>query len=249
MVRRHNLIGLGVAFLAAGVVLGIIHREFIHHLFTNRADIKNRVEEEVHDPGKIEGGIESHWPSRPAAPQLAGVPNFGVVTETLYRGGQPTPGGYQSLKQFGVAMVIDFRYEQDEIEAGRQATEALGMSYVNIPWAAEDWPNNKQVAQFLGLLQTHPGTKVYAHCMSGDDRTGVMIAAYRMALQHWSPEQSLAEMHTYGFHDGWYHFWDYHLQEYVQSFPRQLTTDPDLRAVELRGKPAGAPPDPRRETN
>jgi tyrosine-protein phosphatase SIW14 len=38
------------------------------------------------------------------------------------------------------------------------------------------------------------------HCYYGEDRTGVMVATYRIAQQNWTPEQAAAEMNSFGFH-------------------------------------------------
>ncbi len=59
----------------------------------------------------------------------------------------------------------------------------------------------------------------------GADRTGVMVAAFRMATQNWTPQQALAEMKEFHFHN----FLHHHLKAYIEDFPRQLETDPALR--------------------
>jgi protein-tyrosine phosphatase len=60
------------------------------------------------------------------------------------------------------------------------------MRYVALPWRCF-WPRDEHFAQFLTLLRANPGKKVFVHCRVGDDRTGMDIAAYRMAEQGWSP--------------------------------------------------------------
>src|SRR6266849_11039552 len=40
---------------------------------------------------------------------LEGVGNFGEVTPTLYRGGQPKPAGFEGLAKMGVNIVVDVR--------------------------------------------------------------------------------------------------------------------------------------------
>jgi hypothetical protein len=49
----------------------------------------------------------AHSPSKKLA--LEGVGNFGEVTPTLYRGGQPNPVGYENLAKMGVNIVVDAR--------------------------------------------------------------------------------------------------------------------------------------------
>ena len=48
-------------------------------------------------------------------------------------------------------------------------------------------------------------TPILVHCMQGSDRTGTVIAAYRMAIQGWSKESAIKEMTEggYGFNTLW----------------------------------------------
>ncbi len=165
---------------------------------------------------------------------LAGVPNFGQVTPTLYRGGQPYPEGYVQLKELGIEVVVNFRNEPEEIETERRAVEALGLGYISIPWSGRHNPTSEQVADFLTLLRDNPRKKIFAHCHHGADRTGVMIAAYRIALQNWTPPEARAEMEAFHYH----HFWLPHLQKYVEGFPQRLAGDPRLRALQPVAPPA-----------
>ena len=157
---------------------------------------------------------------------LPGVPNFGRVTPNLYRGAQPTASGFQELQRLGIEIVVNFRNERGEIEAERRNVERLGLRYVSIPWSASHNPTSQQVADFLEALHANPKSKIFVHCHRGADRTGTMVAAYRIAEQRWTPPQAIQEMHTYHYH----HFWWPNLQRFVEDFPRLLATDPKLRA-------------------
>jgi len=142
------------------------------------------------------------------------------------RPGEPTDTGFQELRKLGVEIVVNFRNERGEIEAERRTVERLGLRYVSIPWGASHNPTSQQVADFLEVLQANPESKIFVHCHRGADRTGTMVAAYRIAEQHWAPPQAIQEMRAYHYH----HFWWPNLQRYVEDFPRLLATDPKLRA-------------------
>ena len=164
--------------------------------------------------------------AQPATKQkLAGLPNFGRVSDTLSRGAQPKDAGYAELKQQGFEIVVSFREHSDQIAAERRAVEALGMRFVSIPWPPSHSPRTAQVAEFLELLRANPGKEIFAHCQRGAERTGVMIATYRIAAEKWTPQQALDEMETFGFHG----FWFRRLKKYVRAFPAQLDSDPALK--------------------
>jgi hypothetical protein len=45
---------------------------------------------------------------------------------------------------------------------------------------------------------------VFVHCMVGRDRTGLFVAAYRIALDDLGTEKALAEMDAYGHDARWF---------------------------------------------
>ena len=106
-----------------------------------------------------------------------GVPNFGEVTPNLYRGGLLNTTGLKALAKMGVKIVVDLRANDANEE---KEARSLGLQYVAIPWHCP-WPRDEVFARFLKLLQENKGKKVFVHCRLGDDRTGMMVAAYRMA--------------------------------------------------------------------
>jgi len=169
-------------------------------------------------------GTQGSWCQ--AGKEPSSLPNFGRVTDTLYRGAQPAPDGFRVLKARGVGMVVNFRDDRREIAAERRLVESLEIKYVSIPWNARDDPSTAQVVQFLDLVRANPNTKIFVHCRRGADRTGVMIAAYRIAVEHEPATEAVSEMRQ--FHYDW--FWHPHLKRYVESLPGLLHKDPQLRA-------------------
>jgi len=166
----------------------------------------------------------------PAAAQVAkpvqqpGLPRFGTVTSHLYRGGQPENRGFAELKGLGIDLVVNLRNEPDEIARERAVVEAQGLRYASIPWRGKENPKPEQVAEFLALLRANSDKKVFVHCERGSERTGVMIACFRMSTERWTPEQALAEMAAFGFR----RFGFSHLKRFVREFPTLLMRDPIL---------------------
>jgi len=151
---------------------------------------------------------------------LEGVPNFGEVTPTLYRGGQPSAKGFGALARMGITIVVDTgRSRRDE-----SLVESLGMAYVSLPWYCP-FPRDKVFARFMEITRANPRKKIFVHCRFGDDRTGMMIAAYRMAEQHWTAKEAMQEMHQFGYR-GLHHLFCPGLGRYEKSFPQRLQNDP-----------------------
>jgi len=151
-------------------------------------------------------------------PKIEGVPNFGKVTDTLYRGAQPTNDGFANLSKLGINIVVDLRGSAGE----RGIVTKLGMKYVALPWHCFN-PKDEQFAKFLTLVRENPGQKVFVHCRLGDDRTGMEIAAYRMAEQGWSAQEARREMVAFG--ANWFHRAICpELGPYAKDFPEHFKT-------------------------
>ena len=159
--------------------------------------------------------------------KVSGIGNFGEVTPTLYRGGQPTRRGFQELAKSGVQIIVDTRGDRTKSE-GKEVRK-LGMRYVAIPWHCP-FPHDEAFARFLKLVQENRGKKIFVHCRLGDDRTGMMIAAYRMADEGWTADEAMREMQKFGFSEA-HHFICPGLASYERSFPKRLRNSPAFKHV------------------
>jgi tyrosine-protein phosphatase SIW14 len=127
----------------------------------------------------------------------AGVGNFRVVNEHVYRGAQPSQQGIQELAKMGVKTVVDLR-EADQARAEKQLVEAAGMKFVNVPMRGLERPNPASVAQALAVLNDKAAGIVFVHCRRGADRTGTVVACYRISHDHWDNGRALAEAKANG---------------------------------------------------
>lgn len=153
---------------------------------------------------------------------VTGVPNAGKISDQLYRGAQPRRGGLQQLKKFGITTIVDLRGE-DAIAREREKKEAesLGIRFISIPVSGFAPPSREQVTEFLSLFSTDdPTRKVFVHCHFGEDRTGVFVATYRMAMQKWPADEASKEMDFFGFN----RFWHPAMGAYVRNFPSLLSS-------------------------
>jgi tyrosine-protein phosphatase SIW14 len=159
----------------------------------------------VETPGKV--------PSIVAVP---GIPNFHQVNDHVLRGGQPADEAWPRLAKLGVKTVIDLRREDEHSTAAEaQAVAAAGMKYFNVPMKGVVAPTNEQIAKVLALLNSED--LVFVHCKRGADRTGAVVACYRIAHDRWERKQALNEAKSFGL------AWDQMgLKHYVMMFQPAL---------------------------
>src|SRR5581483_1096935 len=130
---------------------------------------------------------------------IAGIHNFHQVNERLYRGAQPTDEGFKALAKLGVKTIVDLRMPGEHSTDGEAAAvKAAGMRYVNIPLQGVVAPSDASVARVLDLMTSDAAGPVFVHCKRGADRTGMVIADYRMAHDHWGNSQALHEAKSNG---------------------------------------------------
>lgn len=163
------------------------------------APAERQATQENHSKQAASNGARNTASDPPAMGEkvvVPGVRNFGEVTPTLFRGGNANQEGLRNLAQMGVAIVVDLRLTGRAHE--REEVTKLGMQFVQIPWECFN-PNDSNVARFLKLLRENTGKKIFVHCYTGDDRTGMEVAAFRMAEQGWTEPQARKEMEAFGF--------------------------------------------------
>ena len=140
-------------------------------------------------------GGNSDWAK---AVRLAGAPNLHKVTDSLYRGAQPTEEGFKNLERLGIKTVINLR--------SFHADDLRGTSLKGVRIRMEAWdPEFEEIVRAMSILSDPNGAPYFVHCQHGADRTGMVTAIYRMAVQGWSKDEAIAEMTDggYGFHSVW----------------------------------------------
>ncbi len=148
-------------------------------------------------PAKSINRRPAHW-AQPLS--LSGAPNLHKVSSTLYRSAQPSADGMKNLAALGIKTVINLRsFHSDR---GKLGDTGLGYEHIFM----KTWhPEHEDVVRFLRIAADPLKAPVLVHCQHGADRTGVMVALYRIAVQNWSKEEAAREMVEggYGFHSVW----------------------------------------------
>lgn len=120
------------------------------------------------------------------------------MDQTLWRGAEPSVDGLQELGARGVKLVIDLRESGQDTLREKQEVQQLGMSYVNLPFKALSAPTSEQVKTVLFLLMNRGNNVIFLHCRRGKDRTGTVIACYRIQHDGWKNAKALEEAREFG---------------------------------------------------
>ncbi len=144
---------------------------------------------------------------------LPGLANVGRVSPGVYRGAQPGKEGYATLKRMGVKTVINLRTSMSE----KKQVEAAGMRSMEVPIEMSRDGLKEKVDRVVAFMADPANQPVFVHCRQGRDRTGIIVAAYRMKVEGWPLADAEAEMEAFSFNDIWVHF-----KRFIRSYGNEL---------------------------
>ena len=163
-----------------------------------------------------------------AGSAVPGIHNFYKVDEHVYRGGQPTDEGFRYLAKIGVKTVIDLRGESEGRGSEESVVTTAGMKYINIPMTGLTPPTEAEINKILGILEDGTTGPVFVHCQRGADRTGAVIASYRIEHDGWDNARALKEAMANGMS-----FFQFPRQSFIRNF--------QARTIEAKTAPASEP--------
>jgi hypothetical protein len=141
-----------------------------------------------------------------ATPLDPAVQNSCVVTpQALWRGAKPDANAAARLVALDVKTIVNLEWLHDD-QASFQAAVLPPIGRREIDYfRVRDWEPlvaiapgllDEHVAHFLAITRTQ-AKPIYVHCRAGKNRTGVMVAAYRV-FNGATIEDAIAEMGRYG---------------------------------------------------
>lgn len=171
-------------------------------------------------------------------PRYKELPNFHPVNEHLYRGAQPKRGGIRLLARLGVKTIVNLRPDDVRSQQEEEEARAAGLRYFNVsvekvtmvdtlksltelrlfdlPFNMLGRPTDAQVERVLSIINAPENQPVFVHCKRGADRTGIIIAIYRIEHNGWTSERAKAEANRYGM--GW---WERGKKDYIHHYYRR----------------------------
>lgn len=150
-------------------------------------------------PGALAHEVANPTPVKTLPVAIAAhIPNVGAVTDRLWRGSAPSAVALKDLSDAGMKTIIDLRTTERSSSRERRISQNLGMTYVHLPMGYGT-PTVDQLREFMSIVDNPLCQPVYVHCRQGADRTGTLIAIYRIARQKWPLKTAYHEMRHFHF--------------------------------------------------
>ncbi len=122
------------------------------------------------------------------------------LNDSVYRSEQPGRKGFKELEAAGIKTSITFRRNKDDVKKAR----GTALELIHIPLKTSEL-NEGDLTKALQAIQDAQ-KPVLVHCWHGSDRTGAIMAAYRVVFENWSKEDAINELlrPELGYHKNWY---------------------------------------------
>lgn len=128
------------------------------------------------------------------------IRNFHVVTPGILRGSQPSEEGLAVLKDhFKIKTILSLRRDRRHNDWERNVAKRLNVEFISMPMSAGEEQSIDKIEKCLSIITDISMQPVFVHCHAGKDRTGLIMAAYRVKYEGWDPKEAIREMLAYGY--------------------------------------------------
>jgi tyrosine-protein phosphatase SIW14 len=145
------------------------------------------------------------------------IRNFTRASGTVFSGSEPGAVGLEFIRGLGIKTVIDLRKPGHGADLEFEQARKHGLNYFNIGTGYFGLSDNV-IASFLAVVLNPNFQPVYVHCNDGIDRTGALIAIYRIAVEGWPVEWARTELQAHKFRP-----WQIFLKHSVNRVGEQLS--------------------------
>ena len=131
------------------------------------------------------------------------IPNFYRIEPWFYRGGRPNTEGIKTLRLIGVKTVVNlergwFEREPPEVREERQMAKEADIQFIHVPLHPFFKPGSDEVRKILSIVTDSAHYPIFIHCRRGKDRTGIIVALFRVLHQSWSVQRAYEELKSFG---------------------------------------------------
>ena len=126
--------------------------------------------------------------------------NMYKINDVLYRSEQPSKKGFNELEKKGIKTILNLRRLKEDTKKAKESN--LKLEHIPIKTKAL---NKYDIIEALKIIK-NTKAPILVHCWHGSDRTGTIIAAYRIVIENWSKKDAIKEFmnNSFGYHKNMY---------------------------------------------
>ncbi len=155
------------------------------------------------------------------------------VCEGIYRG--PRLRDLNELKSLGIRTILNLENNPEAISWEEAAAKKLGIEIIKMPMSEITRPSPVALRKAVKILEDSGLQPVYVHCRRGRDRTGLVVASYKILHDGWTVDRAYHEAIDNG-HSSWFYNlilrWEKSLRELAAQRPG-VATPPGTFSIQL----------------
>jgi hypothetical protein len=113
----------------------------------------------------------------------------------------------------GIRTVVSLEDNPEVVAEEEKVCRSLNINFVNVPLSELFPPSPGELKQAVSVIRQNRNHGVYIHCRRGIDRTGYVIASFRMLVEKYAFETAYKECCDHGHSPLVYFFWKHSLKE------------------------------------
>ncbi len=125
--------------------------------------------------------------------------NFHFIDANVWRSSQPSPQSIKLLKEkYGLKSILNLRGSEEADSWEKSLADSLGINYIHFPMDARIPQSEDTLKTILKIVNSSENHPILVHCLGGKDRTGIVIALYKLEKYNTPKDELITEMLMYG---------------------------------------------------
>lgn len=120
------------------------------------------------------------------------------VSEEIYRGSRPSDKDIALLKIKNIKTILDLEDEMDIVAHEKLIALNLDIDFRSEAMSEIKKPSKEHLSRIVRRIYQLE-KPIFIHCKHGHERTGIVIAYYRMKVEGWSKWKAIKEALQKGF--------------------------------------------------
>ncbi len=131
--------------------------------------------------------------------------NLYIINDSIYRSEQPEVSEFLSLQNLGIKSILNLREDRSDTSL----LKGTNFNYYQTKIVTANF-FDLEIIDALKNIKISP-KPLLVHCKHGSDRTGVVMAMYRIVFENWTKQNAINELKNggYGFHTRYYNIPQY----------------------------------------
>ncbi len=131
----------------------------------------------------------------------------------------------------GIGTVLSLENSPEVVAEEERACRSLNINFISVPLSEVSPPSPSDLKRAVSVIRQYRHSGIYVHCRRGIDRTGYVIASFRMLDENCDLDTAYKECCDHGHSKLIYFFWKNSLKQIWETTSGTVIHDLDRTLV------------------